>query len=174
MSGLILEIVEGPGSGRQIELDHTLEIGRDPACTVALDDDLVSRRHARIVLQNGHALAEDLSSTNGTFLNGMTLAGPAPLHPGDHLVVGVTVLELRTSSDVALRPTAVRPRPGPFAVEARKPDYVPPVSELPDPRLKAHRLDPLLDVRTKSQARMAPLGLALLVAFAIILFLALR
>jgi pSer/pThr/pTyr-binding forkhead associated (FHA) protein len=174
MSGFILEIVEGPGSGRQVALAGPLEIGRDSACTFKLDDDLVSRRHARVAPQNGFAVAQDLGSTNGTFLNGMTLSGPAPVHPGDHLLVGVTVLELREASDVERRPTAIRPRPEPFAIGARPPDYLPAATDLPDPRLKEHRLDPLLDVRTKNRARLAPLGLALLVALAVILFLALR
>ena len=100
MSSFVLEIVEGPGAGRQMALDGTVEIGRDPACTLALDDDLVSRHHARLTARNGAVVAEDLDSTNGTFLNGMTLTGPVTVNPGDHLVIGVTVLELRTRSDV--------------------------------------------------------------------------
>ena len=104
----------------------------------------------------------------------MSLQGEALVHPGDHILVGVTVLELRTHRDVERRPTVIRPRPQAFAVEPARPDYVPTGADLPDPRLKAHRLDPLLDVRTKGRARIAPLGLALLVTFAVILFLALR
>lgn len=173
MSAFVLEIVEGPGAGRQLDLDHTVEIGRDPACALPLDDDLVSRHHARVSPRNGSVVVEDLESTNGTFVNGMTLTGPTAINPGDHLLIGVTVVELRTRSDVDRRPTAVRPRPA-FAVEARQPDYIPAAADLPDPRLKKHRLDPLLDVRVKHQARIAPLGIGLLVTFAVILFLALR
>jgi predicted component of type VI protein secretion system len=174
VSEYVLEVVEGPDSGTQVPLGSAIEIGRDPASGLMLDDELVSRRHARVHLENGSVVAEDLGSTNGTFLNGMTLDGAAPLRPGDHLLLGVTVLELRTRRDVDIRPSAVRARPEPFAVESRQPDYVAAAADVPDPRLKAHRLDPLLDVRTKNRARMAPLGLALLVTFAVILFVSLR
>ncbi len=88
--------------------------------------------------------------------------------------MGVTVLELRTRSDVNARPTAMRPRPEPFAVEAKRPDYIAPAAEVPDSRARSHRLDPLLDIRTKNRARLAPLGLSILVAIAVILFIALR
>jgi predicted component of type VI protein secretion system len=174
MADYVLEIVEGPRSGTQVPVDRTVEIGRDATCTLQLQDELVSRHHARIGVQNGSVVAQDLDSTNGTFLNGMALSGSAPLHPGDHLSMGVTVLELRTRGDVAERPSAVRPRPEPFAMETRPPNYIPPPNAVPDPRLKAHRLDPLLDVRTKNRARMAPLGLVLLVTFAVILYVVLR
>ena len=56
-------------------------IGRGFDCTIALDDDLVSRRHARIVLSGGELRVED-SSTNGTLAGGLLLrhqAGQVPL-----------------------------------------------------------------------------------------------
>lgn len=49
-------------------------IGRDPACDVLLNDGTVSRRHARIIVEENHASLEDLGSTNGTILNGAPLA----------------------------------------------------------------------------------------------------
>lgn len=173
MSDYVLEIVEGPDAGKQVALDQTVEIGRDPGCTLRIDDEFASGHHARIGLRNGSVVAEDLDSTNGTFLNGMSLHGAAPMNFGDHLLIGVTVFELRTRRDVVSHGTAVRPRPA-FAVEPARPNYIPAAADLPDPRLQKHRLDPLLDVRTKSRARIAPLGIALLVTFAIILYLAVR
>ena len=174
MSELVVEIVEGPDSGKQVELSGPLEIGRDPSCDLSLDDELASRHHLRIVPQNGTVLAEDLGSTNGTFVNDMQLHGSVVVNPGDHLLVGVTMLQLRTKNDVARRPTLVRPKPPAFAIASRRPDYVPSAIDLPDLGRQAHRLDPLLDVRTKHRARVAPIGVAILVTFAIILFLALR
>ena len=55
----------------------------------------VSRRHARIVLENGNYAIEDLGSTNGTFLNrGRRLIPGArqPLNDGDEIIVGKTFL----------------------------------------------------------------------------------
>jgi hypothetical protein len=45
-------------------------IGRDPACELWIDDPMVSRRHARIRLERGVWLIEDLGSRNGTRVDG--------------------------------------------------------------------------------------------------------
>jgi pilus assembly protein CpaF len=58
-----------------------VSVGRGCDCTVALDDDLVSRKHALIRLQGGEVLVED-TSTNGTLAGGVLLrrqAGQVPL-----------------------------------------------------------------------------------------------
>ena len=58
----------------------------------------VSRRHARIINQNGNFLVEDLGSTNGTFINrGRRLipGTPQPLVDGDEIIVGKTFLRFR-------------------------------------------------------------------------------
>jgi len=56
----------------------------------------VSRRHARIVLDNGQYMLEDLGSTNGTFINRGRRLIPGsrqPLRSGDELIVGKTFLK---------------------------------------------------------------------------------
>ena len=71
-----------------------LTIGRANGCHVALPDDtFASTVHARVFARDGAVYVEDLGSTNGTFLNGMRLAAPALLRPGDQLQVGGTVME---------------------------------------------------------------------------------
>jgi pSer/pThr/pTyr-binding forkhead associated (FHA) protein len=62
---------------------------------VVLTDDYASNRHARVSLQDGMWIVEDLGSTNGTYLGSHKLDGPAPLEPGVPLRIGRTVLELR-------------------------------------------------------------------------------
>jgi pSer/pThr/pTyr-binding forkhead associated (FHA) protein len=111
MAGLILEVVEGDEAGRQEQLAGALEIGRDPSVTLALEDPEMSRRHARISPQGGEAVVEDLGSTNGTFVNDQPVEGARSIGPGDRIRVGLTVLELRTSEQVASRPSAVLPVP---------------------------------------------------------------
>jgi pSer/pThr/pTyr-binding forkhead associated (FHA) protein len=112
MSDLILEIVEGSEAGRQLPLDSVVDIGREPSLALHLDQDTqVSRRHARISVQGGQVVAEDLGSTNGTYVNDQPISSPRALNPGDKVRIGLTVLELRTKQQVAARPSAVQVRP---------------------------------------------------------------
>src|SRR5579862_9687527 len=93
---LNLEVIEGPDAGKQIAVDRPIVIGRDPQSDLVLEDGEVSGQHARITPSpDGSATVEDLESANGTFLNENELMGPAHLDPGDHLLIGVSVLELR-------------------------------------------------------------------------------
>jgi len=173
VSDLLLEVVEGPGAGRQALLAGPLEVGRDPSAGMPLEDELVSGHHLRVSPEAEGARVEDLGSLNGTFLNGEQIHAPTRVRPGDHLLVGVTVLELRTADQVRAKPTAVRPVPPALAVAARDPDYVP--SDVSaTPHATPSPLDSLLDSRTKPKARTAALALFVLTALAVILFLATR
>jgi pSer/pThr/pTyr-binding forkhead associated (FHA) protein len=66
---LLLEIVEGPGAGRQHRVEGPVVLGRDAGADVVLDDARVSRRHARMTPEPGGIVVEDLGSRNGTFVN---------------------------------------------------------------------------------------------------------
>ena len=64
------------------------------SCTVTIpDDSFVSQLHARVYLLQGAAVAEDLGSTNGTYLNGKRLTAPTQIIKGDRLQVGNTIFE---------------------------------------------------------------------------------
>ena len=62
---------------------------------IKFEDAFASSRHARIELQSGVAILEDLGSTNGTFVNGERLEGPWSLRSGDQIAIGDTVFEYR-------------------------------------------------------------------------------
>lgn len=67
-------------------------IGRDEGAGIRIDDPMVSRRHARILVSASGAVVEDLGSKNGTFIDGRPLAAaPTPLRHGIQLAFG-TVL----------------------------------------------------------------------------------
>ena len=74
--------------GARVPLVGEVTVGRDPSCTVVLADPAVSRRHARI---SGSSV-QDLGSLSGTFLDGVRITGPAPLHDGARLRLGDTEL----------------------------------------------------------------------------------
>jgi hypothetical protein len=89
-------VILEPRSRRGLTVPITGEItlGREPNCTIAIDDDAyVSQLHLRVFDYEGQPMVEDLGSTNGTYHNGSKLMGTKLLHPGDRLQVGTTVIE---------------------------------------------------------------------------------
>jgi pSer/pThr/pTyr-binding forkhead associated (FHA) protein len=177
---LTLEIVEGPGAGRQLTLERAVVIGRGADVDLTLEDGQVSRHHAKVSpAADGSAVVEDLGSANGTFVNRNELHGQARLDPGDELLVGVTVLELRSREQVAAQPSALRPVPPALAAAPRQPDYVNPdvikaESGPPAPSAEAEDLLKYLDIRTRRRAQLAPVALFVLVALALIIYFAVR
>src|SRR5215212_7223363 len=118
MADLVLEVVEGGLAGRQVPLESVVDIGREPSLPLPLDaDGQVSRRHARVTVQNGQATVEDLGSTNGTFVNDQPIHSPRTLRPGDRIRIGLTVIELRSQAQVRERASAVQARPDITAVD---------------------------------------------------------
>jgi pSer/pThr/pTyr-binding forkhead associated (FHA) protein len=111
VTDLILEIVEGQDAGRQVPLGGVLEIGREPGVDLVVNDDQLSRRHARFWPTEQGAAVEDLGSTNGTYVNDQPVQAPRALQPGDRIRCGLTVFELRTRQQVNDQPSAVRPAP---------------------------------------------------------------
>lgn len=57
-------------------------LGRDESLATRVEGAGVSRRHARILVQQGRATLEDLDSKNGTFVDGERVTGPRALHDG--------------------------------------------------------------------------------------------
>ena len=70
-------------------------IGRDPGASVLIDDNSVSRRHARIMVSDEGATLEDLGSKNGTFLQNTKVDSVVSLSDGDKLKVGSIALTIR-------------------------------------------------------------------------------
>ena len=96
--------------GREIALrDGENVLGRMASCAVWIEAPGVSRQHARIVVEMGRALIEDLGSKNGTFLAGNRLEGPVPLTDGDEITVGAALLTCRVGR--VDRSTETVPRP---------------------------------------------------------------
>ena len=73
---------------RRLEFDDgDIVIGRHPDCDIIIDDASVSRRHAKIKVNNGVCYIEDLSSRNGTFLNSHTVHKSTRLFDGSEIVI---------------------------------------------------------------------------------------
>lgn len=82
--------------GHQVELrpGETI-IGRSAGCQLVLEDALVSRKHARILLSGDTVTLADLASANGVYLNGERITEPCILAAGDRLLVGQQEMVLR-------------------------------------------------------------------------------
>jgi DNA-binding winged helix-turn-helix (wHTH) protein len=70
-------------------------LGRVDEGVLWVDSPSVSRRHARIRVEGGRAVLEDLGSKNGTFWRGERVSAPVPLSDGDEIRLGKVPLTLR-------------------------------------------------------------------------------
>lgn len=92
----VLRFISGKYQGGEFPLDRgaaELVIGRATDVDIVLVEDMVSRRHARILDSNGALTIEDLASTNGTFVNGEKVQR-AELKEGDRILIGSSILKL--------------------------------------------------------------------------------
>ncbi len=94
-------------------LHHDLElsegefvVGRSAGCQLSLDDPLVSRRHAQLVVSADGVTVEDLQSRNGVIVNGERIAERTRLSPGDKIVIGSQELTLLQGREGLARDTA--------------------------------------------------------------------
>lgn len=91
-------VVAGPRTGEDLPvLAPLVTIGQGPQNDIVLDDDSVSRTHARLEFELGSWMLTDLESTNGTEVEGVRLAPgvPTPLAYESTVRLGGVRLEFR-------------------------------------------------------------------------------
>lgn len=86
-------LVETPGDGTVDLCPNRALVGRSESADAVVADNKVSRFHALIWREGGQAWVADLDSSNGTYLNGRTVARPEPLQHGDTLRFGPVLFE---------------------------------------------------------------------------------
>jgi len=70
-----LIIIRGTPQGHRFFLTQTeMTIGRDPAADISVNDQSISRKHAKVTKQADKVLLTDLGSSNGSFINDKKLA----------------------------------------------------------------------------------------------------
>jgi len=96
-----LVVEEGPDAGLSAWLPMgSFTLGRHPDATLTLNDSRVGRYHAQVqVSPDGIATITDLSSKNGTFVNGQRLASPATLRHSDRVEVGRDTLSWQSAAE---------------------------------------------------------------------------
>jgi pSer/pThr/pTyr-binding forkhead associated (FHA) protein len=87
-------------------------IGRSASCQLSLDDPMVSRNHARLLVSADQVTLYDLGSRNGVKVNDQRVTGSRALAHGDVLTVGSQKLTLLVKRDrSAVTQTAARAAP---------------------------------------------------------------
>jgi two-component system, cell cycle response regulator len=99
--GACLVVIYGPELGRRAPLTRSaFEIGRSARCELPIDQETVSRHHARIGYSDGAHMIEDLGSTNGTYVRDVKIHGRVPLQHGDQIKVGLSILKYMAGDDL--------------------------------------------------------------------------
>jgi hypothetical protein len=96
---------------------------------IVLTDPRVAHLHARLRVDGPRLLVEDLSPEGATLVNGVAVAGPTALAPGDRITLGGTELTVAWTPAGALPPPAPEPAP----VRRAAPAAVAPPSPAPPP-----------------------------------------
>ena len=88
-----LTVLSGARAGRLIEIDGSeLVVGRTDESKIQIDDDSLSRKHARFFRLMGVHYVADLGSTNGTFVNGVKITQPTELSDGMKVQLGLNTV----------------------------------------------------------------------------------
>ena len=90
MATLCLLGSDGAMAGRREIGDEPMTVGRGAAVDLKVDDDGLSRRHFMIAREGEHYVVKDLSSRNGTWVDGQR-ALTAKLHDNDCIQAGNTL-----------------------------------------------------------------------------------
>jgi serine phosphatase RsbU (regulator of sigma subunit)/pSer/pThr/pTyr-binding forkhead associated (FHA) protein len=118
---MALELIANvDGRRRSWKLTEDTCIGRRGDLPVCLPDRSVSRVHAVLHKQDNAISIEDLSSFNGTFVNGMRLYGSRLLRPGDKIAIGKFFLRLEDSKSSLPDPTTAASGSG-WTLDGRTP-----------------------------------------------------
>jgi hypothetical protein len=95
-----LEIVAGPRAGSKFPLDEApLTVGRNSFAGVSCpEDNFLSGMHCSLQITSEGVLLKDLTSTNGTFLNGQRVVQAQP-RPGDLIEAGSVTMRIAVDPD---------------------------------------------------------------------------
>ncbi|MBP3959096.1 FHA domain-containing protein [Gemmata sp. G18] len=100
-------VLEGVDKGRVYkDLPIPVTIGREEGNGLRLNDERVSRFHAKVQVEDNDIILTDLDSTNGTRVNG-TAVQIRRLRPGDQVSIGRSMLLFGTMEEIAARKAAV-------------------------------------------------------------------
>ncbi len=92
-----LRFISGKYQGGEfpLRMEREIIIGRSGDLDMVLVEDMVSRKHAKIMTTGGDLVISDLGSTNGTFVNGEKIKS-GRLKEGDRILIGTSIIKVVT------------------------------------------------------------------------------
>ena len=86
-----LRVEKGADAGAVHDIPpEGLSVGRSSKNDLVFPDELLSRRHCRLWIEDGSLFIADLATVNGTQVNGSNITESAALAPGDVVTIGAT------------------------------------------------------------------------------------
>jgi pSer/pThr/pTyr-binding forkhead associated (FHA) protein len=103
MRNVTFLVLEGVDKGRVYRnMSIPVTVGREEGNAIRLNDERVSRFHAKVQTEDGDIILTDLESTNGTRVNGSAVQ-IRRLRPGDQVSIGRTLLLFGTMEEIEAR-----------------------------------------------------------------------
>jgi len=94
-------VIYGPELGKRATLGRSVfQIGRSSKNELPIDQESVSRHHARIIPVARAFFIEDMGSTNGTFVNDVLIEARTPLKDGDQIKIGRSILKFMSGTNI--------------------------------------------------------------------------
>lgn len=107
MPAVTFQVLEGIDKGRVFrEMATPVTIGREEGNVLRLNDERVSRFHAKVQFDNGEVIITDLDSTNGTRVNN-NVVQIRRLRPGDRVHIGRSILLFGSEQEIQARGAGV-------------------------------------------------------------------
>lgn len=108
----VLVAREGQLVGQRWTIDaDEFVIGRGHDCHIVLPERQVSRHHVKIIQENNGYVLHDLTSKNGTHINGTQVEGTAVLQDGDEIQIALAVKLVFVGTDATIPLTFDPPKP---------------------------------------------------------------
>lgn len=96
-----LVVIHGLDLGRKYDLiKSSTVLGRSSKSDIQIDQEAVSRNHAKLASADGRVSLEDLGSTNGSYVNDEQVQGKIQLRNGDLLKIGRTIFKFIAGGNI--------------------------------------------------------------------------
>jgi pSer/pThr/pTyr-binding forkhead associated (FHA) protein len=135
-----LHLVKGNPQGKQVEVPPgALTVGRAEDSGLIIASTRVSRHHCQIVNEQNRLVARDNGSGNGTFVNGVKIAGEQVLGAGDEISIGPLTFQVEINGSrqaggklaaklAAVKPAAAKAAPAAKPTLGGKPAFPAPAT----------------------------------------------